>query len=279
MKIKATCPQCRKTYLLADKLRGKKLKCKCGTVFNANLSPVPESIDFPAQQLASSVWEQKFNEIGDDLPQWTSEQNETEQSENANSKKPQTPEATKTNEPVLDFDIDLPMDPISSNYSYGNMSLAIAVLVSFAPIFMGFDWRVVIFTLPVFAILSSFYSIRANRENHMTLSIGSKGIAVTYNKRIPWPSNNKFIAIDKIEHAYIESDTAKRTSFLADAEHSHFDYTRSSRVEYVYIYNVKCKLNNRFWTTRVASMANRASARAIRLHLKRQFPGNNIEDQ
>lgn len=260
----AVCPKCGSKYPVKQNLLGRKLKCRCGEVFILKQPKVDPLQGLPAIQAPAGFWDDRLDEIEDDLP-----------------KEPE-PVIRKTPkpEPEANFDMTFRMDPVSGTFTYGMISLAIG-LVALALPFLSFyllpkftllHYKFAIAPVVIFTSIAFIYSLRVYYTNHMRISISDQEIAVRHIKKLPWPCWDQVVPIDEIEDAQIECDTVPSSWYLREAEFSHSTSdSKGSRTHYVFVYELNCKLKSRKWTTRLATVTDRAAAKSMRLHLKRML--------
>jgi hypothetical protein len=89
---------------------------------------------------------------------------------------------------------------------------------------------------------------------------------------LPWPCRDLFIPVESIEEIRMETNTVQASWLLPRAEYSHTTYGSRSSYTYVFVYDLKCKLKDNRFETRLLTVENRDLAKTIRLHLKRMLP-------
>ncbi|MFN9345226.1 MAG: hypothetical protein ACK6DQ_01425 [Planctomycetota bacterium] len=67
----------------------------------------------------------------------------------------------------------------------------------------------------------------------------------------------------------METNTVQASWLLPRAEYSHTTYGSRSSYTYVFVYDLKCKLKNNRFETRLLTVESRDLAKSIRLQLKR----------
>ncbi|MFN6400592.1 MAG: hypothetical protein ACK449_11900 [Planctomycetota bacterium] len=269
MKIQTNCPQCLREYSVKSSLLGKKLKCKCGEVFQLQSDLTVESMEPSQVSSPSGFWDDKFDEIADDLPK----------------EKPVVIQASKPAKQVLSFEAILPMDPYVGNFIYGVACwLVVLVLLPIAAIAgVALFWvsaplvLVAIAPFPIFAVAASIYRYRAHCANHITFSMKNEGLSIQFHKVLPWPCKDLFVPVESIEEIRMETNTVRASWLLPRAEYSHTTYGSRSSTIYVFVYDLKCKLKNKRFETRLLTVENRDLAKTIRLHLKSMLPDLSYE--
>jgi hypothetical protein len=263
MKIQVGCPRCQRKYSLKSSLKGKKLKCKCGEVFLLGSTGALKDAVEPQIQAPAGFWDQRFDEIRDDLPK----------------EKPVVAPLVKPPREQASFEAILPMDPHTGKHIYGFICFAIFLLLVTLPFLFArainpFSIAIPLFCIavPIFGLFMAVYWIVAHYNNHMTISIRKEGVSISYQKRLPWPCWDIHIPIESIEEIYIECNTVKASWFLRRAEYSHTSYSFRNSYHYVFVYDLYCSLKDKRWTKRLATMEDRDVAKTMRLHLKRMFP-------
>jgi hypothetical protein len=265
MKIQTNCPQCRRKYSVQSSLLGKKLKCKCGEVFQLQ-SPTAMDLVEPSQvQQSAGFWDDKFDEIEDALPK----------------EKAVVAQVAKPVKQPASFEAILPMDPFTGGRIYNVVCFAIGLLVlpalSLLLSFVSRPLALLILTLiPIFAVAAFFYRIRAHFVNHIMLSIRDEGISILYQKRLPWPCRDQTIPVESIEEIHVECNTVLSSWLMPRAEYSHTSYSFNQAYTYVFVFDLKCKIKNKHFETRILTVENRDLAKSIRLHLKRMLPESHV---
>ena len=264
MRMTAVCPRCGSKYPVKQSLLGRKLKCRCGEVFTLKRQNDDALQGLPAIHAPAGFWDDRLDEIEDDLPK---------------EPEPVVRKAPKP-EPEANFDMSFKMDPITGTTSFGLISFAIGLVplsipfISFylSPAFTILHYTFAIAPIPIFAFLAFLYSLRVYYTNQMSISISNQGIAIRHIKKLPWPCWDQVVPIDDIEDAQIECETKPSSWYLRDAEYSHSTYdSKGSRKTFVFVYELYCKCQSRRWTTRLATITDRAAAKSMRLHLKRML--------
>lgn len=259
MRIQVVCPTCNATYVVKQNLLRKKLKCKCGVIFEPKASSVKDAFEQSQIQFPAGFWDEKFDKVDDEL----SEKQEKVTRE-------ESPSETEAG-----FEMVLPMDPFTGGTYYVLMPIFTGVILLLLTIPLAFLWMPLpLIAILVFAFVAFVYRIRAHYVNQMIISIGKDGVSIRYQMKLPWPCWNRHITSDSIEDVHIECNTVKRTPLLPNAEYSHTTYTSKTRYTYVFVYDLKCKLKNQPWSSRLATIVDRSIAKAMRPHLRRMLPAN-----
>lgn len=264
MKIQTNCPQCRREYSVKSSLLGKKLKCKCGEVFQLQSASTVELLEPSHVSSPSGFWDDKFDEIAEDIPK----------------EKPVVIQASKPAKQESSFEAILPMDPYVGNIFYGLacwlVVLVLLPIAAFAGLALFFVSPLLVLVpiapFPIFAVAANIYRYRAHSANHITLSMKDEGLSIQYHRVLPWPCRDLFIPVESIEEIRMETNTVKASWLLPRAEYSHTTYGSKSSTTYVFVYDLKCKLKNKHFETRLLTVENRDLAKTIRLHLKRMLP-------
>lgn len=261
MKIQTNCPECHREYSVKSSLLGKKLKCKCGKVFQLQSPSTGDAIVFAEGSSPSGFWEDRFEEIADDIPK----------------EKPVVFQASKPTKQELSFEAIVPMDPYVGNFTYGVACwLVVLVLLPIAAISgVALFWvspplvLVAIAPFPIFAVAANVYRYRAHCANHITFLMKDEGLSIQFHKVLPWPCKDLFIPVESIEEIRMETNTVQASWLLPRAEYSHTTYGSRSSYTYVFVYDLKCKLKNNRLETRLLTVESRDLAKSIRLQLKR----------
>ncbi|MFN6302533.1 MAG: hypothetical protein ACK42H_10105 [Planctomycetota bacterium] len=259
MKIQTNCPECHREYSVKSSLLGKKLKCKCGKVFQLQSPSTGDAIVFAEGSSPSGFWEDRFEEIADDIPK---------------EKPVVVPVAKPSRQESSDFEAILPMDPFTGGILYGvacwMIGLVLLPLVGLVLFYIFAPLAIVPTVLfPIFAVATVIYRYRAHYVNHLTLAIRDEGISILYHKALPWPCRNRIIPVESIEEIRMETNTVQASWLLPRAEYSHTTYGSRSSYTYVFVYDLKCKLKNNRFETRLLTVESRDLAKSIRLQLKR----------
>jgi hypothetical protein len=266
MKIKTSCPHCRREYSVKSSLLGKKLKCKCGEVFQLQPPSASDLVEPSQVQQPAGFWDDKFDEIEDDLPK----------------EKAVVAQVAKPAKQPASFEAILPMDPFIGGRIYIVACFAIGLLLlpalSFLLIVVSKPLALMVLALlPIFAVAAFFYRIRAHFVNHITLSIRDEGISILYQKQLPWPCRDQIIPVESIEEVYVECNTVLSSWLMPRAEYSHTSYSTNRTYTYVFVYDLKCKIKHKYLETRLLTVEDRGLAKSIRLHLKRMLPDSQQE--
>jgi len=266
MRFEASCPKCGSKYSVKKNLVGKKLKCRCGEVFQLSTSSRDADQNLPLVQVPAGFWDERFDEIKEDQPVI----------ERQVVRQKKAPEA----ESEANFEMTFTMDPVSGTSTYYLISSAIGMVVLFLtgfafitlPEFMIGHYKLTATPIVIYSALAFLYSLRVYYTNQMTISIKNTGISIRHIKKLPWPSKDQDVPFDDIEDVQIESDAVPSNWYLRKAEHSHKTYDSKRRpTTYVHVYELNCKLKSRRWTTRLATITDRSAAKTMRLHLKRML--------
>ncbi|MFN9985667.1 MAG: hypothetical protein ACK52S_08945 [Pirellula sp.] len=263
MQIQVVCPKCNAKYSVKRSLLRKKLKCKCGVIFEPQTSSVKDAVEQSQIQFPAGFWDEKFSKIDDGL----SEEQEKVTREDSHS------------ETEADFEVVLPMDPFTGGTYYIVQCIFTGIILLPLTIPLAFLWMplpliaIFVFTFGVF-----IYRIRVHYANQMIISIGKYGVSIRYQKKLPWPCWNRYIPSEAIEDVNIECNTVKRTPLMPNAEYSHTTHTSKTTYTYVFVYDLKCKLKNSPWSSRLATIVDRSIAKAMRPHLKRMLKGNGVDN-
>lgn len=266
MRIEACCPKCGSKYSVKKNLVGKKLKCRCGEVFQLSSASNDAYQNLPSVQVPAGFWDERFDEIKEDQP--VIEQPVVRQ--------------TKAREPESEanFEMSFTMDPVSGTGTYNLISFSIGMVILFLtgfafvalPAFTIGHYKLTVTPIVIYSVLAFLYSLRVYYTNQMTISIKNTGISIRHIKKLPWPCKDQDVLIEDIEDVQIESDAVPSNWYLRKAEHSHTTYDSKRRpTTYVHVYELNCKLKSRRWTTRLATITDRTAAKAMRLHLKRML--------
>ena len=263
MKIQTSCPKCKASYSIKESMRNRKLKCKCGEIFQLSSSGTNQNTQQTDNQTPSNFWDERFKEIEEDMPTAAPDVVAVAKQENAHA----------------NFESTFMMDPYVGQHLYSAACFMIFCLLLLLPIPFGFGWlHLTLIPIPIFFILALGYRMRAHYVNHMTISVRKEGISIVYIKRLPWPCRNQFIPIDSIEDVRIERNTVAASWLLPRAEFSHTHYgSNGNHRTYVFVYDLKCKIKNKMWESRLATLEDRATAKNMRWHLKQMLHENNIE--
>lgn len=266
MKIKTSCPHCRREYSVKSSLLGKKLKCKCGEVFQLQPPSASDLVEPSQVQQPAGFWDDKFDEIEDDLPK----------------EKAVVAQVAKPAKQPASFEAILPMDPFTGGRIYIVACFAIGLLLlpalSFLLLFVSIPLALMVLALiPIFAVAAFFYRIRAHFVNHITLSIRDEGMSILYQKQLPWPCRDQIIPVESIEEVYVECNTVLSSWLIPRAEYSHTTYSTDRTYTYVFVFDLKCKIKNKHFETRLLTVEDRDLAKSIRLHLKRMLPDSQQE--
>jgi len=263
MQIQVVCPKCNAKYSVKRSLLRKKLKCKCGVIFEPQTSSVKDAVEQSQIQFPAGFWDEKFSKIDDGL----SEEQEKATREDSHS------------ETEADFEVVLPMDPFTGGTYYIVQCIFTGIILLPLTIPLAFLWMplpliaIFVFTFGVF-----IYRIRVHYANQMIISIGKYGVSIRYQKKLPWPCWDRYIPSEAIEDVHIECNTVKRTPLMPNAEYSHTTHTSKTTYTYVFVYDLKCKLKNSPWSSRLATIVDRSIAKAMRPHLKRMLKGNGVDN-
>ncbi|MFN7625546.1 MAG: hypothetical protein ACK5PZ_01875 [Pirellula sp.] len=263
MQIQVVCPKCNAKYSVKRSLLRKKLKCKCGVIFEPQTSSVKDAVEQSQIQFPAGFWDEKFSKIDDGL----SEEQEKVTREDSHS------------ETEADFEVVLPMDPFTGGTYYIVQCIFTGIILLPLTIPLAFLWM----PLPLIAIFVCtfgvfIYRIRVHYANQMIISIGKYGVSIRYQKKLPWPCWDRYIPSEAIEDVHIECNTVKRTPLMPNAEYSHTTHTSKTTYTYVFVYDLKCKLKNSPWSSRLATIVDRSIAKAMRPHLKRMLKGNGVDN-
>ncbi len=126
MKIQTNCPECHREYSVKSSLLGKKLKCKCGKVFQLQSPSTGDAIASSQVAPPSGFWDERFEEIADDIPK----------------EQPSVVYAAKATKQGCNFEVILPMDPFTGGILYSLVcSLVGLVLLALMVPFRSLVWR------------------------------------------------------------------------------------------------------------------------------------------
>jgi hypothetical protein len=258
MKIQTNCPECHREYSVKPSVLGKKLKCKCGKVFQFQSPSKGDTMEPSQVAHPSGFWDERFEEIADDIPK----------------EQPSVVHATKATKQGCNFEVILPMDPFTGGILYSLVCslvglVLLALMVPFRSFLSPLLGLGLFGAFPIFGLATLIYRYRAHYVNHVTLAIRDEGISILYHKALPWPCRNRIIPVESIEEIRMETNTVQASWLLPRAEYSHTTYGSKSSYNYVFVYDLKCKLKNKHFETRLLTVESRDLANSIRLQLKR----------
>ncbi|MCE2809770.1 MAG: zinc-ribbon domain-containing protein [Planctomycetaceae bacterium] len=258
MKIQVHCPQCHREYNVKKTLLTRKLKCKCGKVFQVQSPSDGDTIESSQVAPPSGFWDERFEEIADDIPK----------------EQPSVVHAAKATKQGCNFEVILPMDPFTGGILYSLVCslvglVLLALMVPFRSFLSPLLGLGLFGAFPIFGLATLIYRYRAHYVNHVTLAIRDEGISILYHKALPWPCRNRIIPVESIEEIRMETNTVQASWLLPRAEYSHTTYGSKSSYNYVFVYDLKCKLKNKHFETRLLTVESRDLANSIRLQLKR----------
>jgi hypothetical protein len=266
MKIQTNCPECHREYSVKPSVLGKKLKCKCGKVFQFQSPSKGDTMEPSQVAPPTGFWDERFEEIADDIPK----------------EQPSVVYATKPTNQGSKFELILPMDPFTGRILYRVVSsviglVLIALMYPFRSALTPMLELGLLGVLSIFGLVAVIYRYRAHYVNHVTLSIRDEGISILYHKALPWPCRNRIIPVESIEEIRVETNTVQASWLLPRAEYSHTTYGSNSSYTYVFVYDLKCKLKDNHFETRLLTVESRDLAKTIRMQLKRLITKNPSE--
>ncbi|MFM8572357.1 MAG: hypothetical protein ACKOAU_12230, partial [Pirellula sp.] len=178
-------------------------------------------------------WDKKFDEIEDDLPK----------------NEPGFSQVVRPAKEQAKFEAVLPMDAFVGRFLYVGICLVVLLCVLTGLFLFGLASKSIlglttffVTSVPVFCFFAMVYRIRANYVNNMTISIRNDGISIHYHKQLPWPCWDLHIPAESIEQINIECNTVRASWLLPNAEYSHTTYSSRTSYNYVFVYDLKCKL-------------------------------------
>lgn len=263
MSLLVICHKCGARYSVKERLKGKKLKCKCGVVLpivRVSAMGDPKLGIESNRNQDTSLSLASFDEV---LSSALSEIS-TLQQPAVTSKKPRF--ASTAHSGDRQFKVTTAMGPHVGMMIFSVMAVIVLLLAyNLLLAFSVSPFLALLICVPI-ALGALIYAGMACDTNKLVIEIDEKQIAVRIIKRLPWPCRDQVFPMELIHDVYIEHRRIIKPFF--SSAHSNDDVDESSnwgkrKRERVDVYDLMLGLENRRWPTRVATLEEQSTANSI----------------
>lgn len=262
MSLLVICHKCGARYSVKERLKGKKLKCKCGVVLpivrDSATGDPRLGIELNRNQDTSTSLA-SFDEA---LSSALSEVSTLQQPADT-SKKPRF--ASTAFSGGRQFKVTTAMGPHVGMMIFSVMALGVLLLAN--GLLLAFSVSPVLALLicvPI-AVGALSYAGMACDKNKLVIEIDEKQMAVRIIKRLPWPCRDQVFPMEAIREMFVKCRRINKPLFSNAHNNDEADklFYESSKSERVYVYDLMLGFENRRSPTRVVTFEEQSTANSL----------------